>query len=270
MPVPLKRTVEKRRARDLKARPQVRRTFPAEEILRNLARSVLTRQLHPLIIMPGDIILDGEGRWRGMMLESPDFEFDVICVDRELTPSEIGELQLISAMHSTALNPFDQSVAIRDWLAQNAGSTAKELAIKIDLGQAMISKLNSLWGTIPSVIKAAEEGKIGPSAWYQMSLLPQSEQNGLLQMHLSGLPSAQIAEAVRKARQPAKPASTVKLSRIRLPLPTGCVVLVTGEEMDGDGLVDALSSALEAAKKGNKEGIDVKTLSRVLADKAKG
>src|SRR5258708_6072057 len=74
----VKRTIEKRRARDLKATPQVRKTFPAEEVLRQLAKSVMTRQLHPLVILPSDVILDGECRWRGVMLVQPDHEFDVI------------------------------------------------------------------------------------------------------------------------------------------------------------------------------------------------
>src|SRR5260370_52858 len=63
MPQLVKKSVEKRRARVLKTRPQVRKTFPSEAELRSLARSVMKRQLHPLIIMPDDTILDGECRW---------------------------------------------------------------------------------------------------------------------------------------------------------------------------------------------------------------
>ena len=43
----MKKSVEKRRARVLKTRPQVRKTFPPEAELRSLARSVIKRQLHP-------------------------------------------------------------------------------------------------------------------------------------------------------------------------------------------------------------------------------
>src|SRR6516164_8204302 len=118
MPQLLKKSVEKRRARVLKTRPQVRKTFPPEAELRSLARSVMKRQLHPLIILPDDNILDGECRQRGLMLENPDYEVDVVVVDRELTPTEICELQLISAMHSTSLPAFDQALACKAWTDQ--------------------------------------------------------------------------------------------------------------------------------------------------------
>lgn len=110
----VKRSIEKRRARLLNAKPQARKTFPSEAELRLLGRSVIKRQLHPLIILPDDFILDGECRWRGLMLENPDFECDVIVVDGELSPAEVGELQLISALHSTGLAPYDQAVACKD------------------------------------------------------------------------------------------------------------------------------------------------------------
>ena len=142
MPQPPKKAVEKRLARVLKTRPQVRKTSPAEDVLRSLARSVMKRQIHPLILLPDDVILDGECRWRGMMLESPDFEMDVIVVDRELSPGGIGEIPLISALHSTALPAYDQAVSVKDWLANNPGSTAKEFAEKIDRDPSMVGKLN--------------------------------------------------------------------------------------------------------------------------------
>ena len=55
----VKNTIEKRRARVLKTRPQVRKTFPPEAELRALARSVIKRQLHPFIILQDNVILDG-------------------------------------------------------------------------------------------------------------------------------------------------------------------------------------------------------------------
>ncbi|HEY7314604.1 MAG TPA: hypothetical protein VH643_34970, partial [Gemmataceae bacterium] len=70
MPQLVKKSVEKRRARFLKTRPQVRKTFPPEADLRSLARSVMKQQMHPLIILPDDTVLDGECRLRGLMLEN--------------------------------------------------------------------------------------------------------------------------------------------------------------------------------------------------------
>jgi len=267
MPQLVKKSVEKRRARILKTRPQVRKTFPPEADLRSLARSVMKQQMHPLIILPDDTVLDGECRLRGLMLENPDFEADVIVVDRELSPVEVCELQLISAMHSTSLPPFDQALAAKAWLDQNPGATAKELAGKIDRDASMLTRLNSLWKTVPAVQKAAEEGKIGPKAWYQISLLPPAEQAGLLEMYLAGTSAGQIAEFCRKKRASGTPA--VRLSRVKIAMPRGMSVVVTGNDIGMSELVELLSQTLAAARKA-AEQYDVKTFQSMMRDKAKG
>jgi ParB family transcriptional regulator, chromosome partitioning protein len=268
MPQPVKRAVEKRRARLLKTRKNVRKTFPPEADLRALARSVMKRQLHPFVILPEDVILDGECRWRGLMLENPEFEVDVIVVDRELPPAEITELQLISALHSTTLSAYDQSFSCKEWMEATPGATAKELAEKIDRDPSMLTRLLSLWKCIPPVIKAAEEGKIGPKAWYQISLLPEAEMAGLLAMHLSGMPADQIASISRQKRKPASTAPAARLSRVRCALPSGVQIVVSGAELSLDELIEAFGEAAKEAKRAREQGLDIKTMSRVMADKA--
>jgi len=267
---PIKKAVEKRRARMLKTRPQVRKTFPAESDLRALARSVIKRQLHPFIILPDDIILDGECRWRGLMLENPDFEVDVIVVDRELTPAEVCELQMISAMHSTSLSAYDQALACKEWMEQNPGATAKELAAKIDRDGSLLTRLLALWKTIPSVVKAAEEGKIGLKAWYSISLLPEADQSGMLEMHLAGMPTAQIVELSRKKRQPASAGATLKVNRIKCEVPgKGATVVVSGEAISLDDMIEAMVELTKLAKRESEKGLDAKTFERVCKDLAK-
>ena len=268
----VKRSIEKRRARFLKAKPQARKTFPPEADLRLLGRSVIKRQLHPLIILPDDVILDGECRWRGLMLENPDFECDVIVVDRELAPGEAGEIQLISALHSTGLAPYDQAVACKEWLENNRGATATQLAEKIDRDLSMLTRLNSLWKTIPAVVKAAEDGKIGPKTWYQISLVEQKDQHELLEMYLSGMPSAQIAEISRKKRAPASANTGGKVSRIKCQVPgKGMTVVVSGDAIAIGDMIEALVELVRLAKRESEKGIDARTFEevcRALAKKA--
>jgi len=266
MPQLVKKSVEKRRARVLKTRPQVRKTFPPDAELRALARSVMKRQLHPLIILPDDLILDGECRWRGLMLENPEFEVDVIVVDRELGPGEACELQLISAMHSTSLCAYDQAQACKEWMDQNPRASAKELAEKIDRDPSMLTRLNSLWKTIPAVVKAAAEGRIGPKAWYQISLLPQSDQAGLLDLHLAGSPAGQIAEFCGKKRT--NGTSVVRLSRVKIAMPRGATVVISGNELNMAEVVELLSETLKEARKA-AEQYDVKTFQSMMRDKSK-
>jgi hypothetical protein len=201
------------------------------------------------------------------MLENPEYEVDVVVVDRELSPVEICELQLISAMHSTSLSAFDQALACKAWMDQNPGATAKELAAKIDRDPSMLTRLNSLLKTIPAVVKAAEEGKIGPKAWYQISLLPESEQATLLDLYLGGAPASQIAEFCRKKRTSGVPG--VKVSRIKAELPSGVCIVASGKELSLDDFIESLGEAQREAKKAREEGLDVRTFQAVLRDRAK-
>lgn len=266
----VKRSIEKRRASLLKTKPQARKTFPSEAELRLLGRSVIKRQVHPLIILPNDVVLDGECRLRGLMLENPDFECDVIVVDRELAPGEEGEIQLISSLHSTGLAPYDQAVACKEWLGNNPGATATQLAEKIDRDPSMLTRLNSLWKTIPAVVKAAQEGRIGPKAWYQISLVDQRDQPELLEMYLSGMPSAKISELSRKKRTQVPGSTGGKVSRIKCQVPgKGVTVVVSGEAIAIGDMIEALVELIRLAKREREKGIDARTFEKVCRALAK-
>src|SRR5262249_23512566 len=132
---------------------------------------------------------------------------------------------------------------------------------------SMLTRLNSLWKTIPPVVKAAEEGRIGPKAWYQISLLPQSDQAELLGLYLAGSPAGQIAEFCRKKRTNGTPA--VKLARIKAVLPSGVCIVASGEGLTLDDLIESLGEAQREAKKAREQRLDAKTFSAVMRDKAK-
>jgi hypothetical protein len=266
----VKRTVEKRRARDLKVRANVRKTFPPEAELRALARSFMRRAIHPLIISVGNVIYDGECRHRGLMLENPDFEADVIVVDRELTPAEVCEIQMISAMHSTSLSSYDQALACKEWMTQNPGATAKQLAEKIDRDASMVGILLSLWRCTPAVIEAAAQNKIGPKAWKQISFLPEEEQSGLLELHLAGMPAAQIAEISRKKRNgSAVVAQGVTRLKSAIPGRKATLQIVFEQDTTLEGMIEAVQEWVKIAKKESDRGSSAKTLERVCRDLAK-
>lgn len=271
MPPVTKRAVEKRRANTLKTRPQVRKTFPPEAELRALARSVMKQQIHPLIVLHPDILLDGECRWRGVMLENPEFELDCIVVEKEPTPAEITEMQLVSGLHSNALTPHDQAVACRDWLNLTPGATTGDLAAKIDRDPSMVVKLVSLFKTIPAVQKAAAEGKVGPKAWYQISLLPEADQQGLLEMYLSGMPASQVEQISRDKRRarPAPATDAARVQRVKCDLPGGMSVVVSGQAVSLEESIEALGNAIKEMKRARELGYTAKTFAAAMRDKAK-
>jgi hypothetical protein len=74
----------------------------------------------------------------------------------------------------------------------------------------------------------------------------------------------ELARAVRRKRN----VSTVKVSRLVIPLSSGYTVTVAGPEI---GFDEALESCAEVVKEGRKAQaqMDVKTWARVQAEKAK-
>lgn len=265
-----KKSVEKRCARALKVRANVRKTFPPEAELRALGRSVIKRQIHPLIVL-GDIILDGECRWRGVMLEKPDHELDVIAVDREMTGVEVCELQLVSAMHSATLTSYDQALACKEWMAANPQAAAKDLAEKIDRDPSMVGILLSLWRCIPAVHKAAEEGKIGPKAWKPISLLPEDQQPELLQMHLTGMAATQIAKISRQRRNGSGEEESVKVTRLVSKVPgRSATITIAGQDLSLTDAIEIVQEWLKLAKKSAEEGLSAKTFAKAMSDKADG
>jgi hypothetical protein len=62
----------------------------------------------------------------------------------------------------------------------------------------------------------------------------------------------------------------VKLARVRCPLPDGTTtVVVSGLEMSLENYIDVLQSALDLAKRANKDALDVRTAERVWKHRAK-
>jgi hypothetical protein len=53
------------------------------------------------------------------------------------------------------------------------------------------------------------------------------------------------------------------------PLATGTKVTVTGAAMTLDGYIEALTAALDAARKASREALDVRTAEKVWKDRAK-
>src|SRR5262249_37153207 len=110
------------------------------------------------------------------------------------------------------------------------------------------------------------EGKVGISDCYEASKLPEADQVDLLAMKLSGASRDQIARVARKARQGNAPA--VKLARVKIAMPQGATVVLTGSELGMADVVELLTETLKEARK-VADQYDVKTWVRMMADRSK-
>jgi len=236
--------------------------------LRVLNGSLRKKQWVPLIAKPDGSIIDGWRRWCAAMLDGKPEQLDVIITDEALTPAEIKEIQLVTALHRADLTPYEQFVGCRDWLALNQGATAKDLAARIDRDPSTLVRILSLAKCTPSVQSAAEDGKLGPSEWYAISKVPEHEQQAMLAAKLAGASRDQLEKQGKKLRHGTVPVLRVK--RLSIPVDAhGRSVTIAGGDLSLDDAIELLQDALKSARKAQSENLDGKTWVQVMKRKAK-
>lgn len=247
-----------------KTEKQVREVKDTPE-LRELGKSLLERQLQPVIARNNGVLVAGHRRLRAAILVGKP-TLDVIITDENLSDSQVKQIQMVENIHRADLSGYEKYLGCAELMCCNPAWSMKDLAEALHLDPSMVTRLLSPSKCVAAWQEALKHGTVGVSDCYAASKLQESEQAGLLALKLSGASRDQIEAKGRKSRTVE---STVKVSRVRCPVASGATVVVSGPEMSLDGLIEALGQALDAAKKASKEGIDVKTLARVMADKAK-
>ena len=186
-----------------------------------------------------------------------------------LTETQFKLIRLAENIHRTDLTAYQKWLAGTELMCGNPGWKLLDLAEHLHLDPSSVTRLMSPSKCIPAWQEALKAGTVGISDCYAASKLPEAEQASLLALKLSGASRDQLEQAGRKARVTSSTAGTVKLARIRCPLPTGTTVVVSGPEMALEDLISALSTTLELARRANKDSLDVRTAEKVWKDKAK-
>jgi ParB family transcriptional regulator, chromosome partitioning protein len=251
---------------DLKTEAQVRKTFDEEELRllgENIKRFGL---LQPLLVRKDGVLLAGERRYRAMLLMGIR-EAQVIVTEKVLSDSEVRLIQLTENMHRADLSGHEKWQACAELMCMNPSWQMKDLAEHVRLDPSMVTRLLSPSKCVPAVQEALAAGKIGISDCYAISKLPEAEQAGLLALKLKGASRDSIEQAGRKSRNGGSPA--VKVSRLRCVLPSGVVVQFSGEGIALEDAIEAMKDLTAELKRAIEQGLDSKTVVRVLADKAK-
>ena len=245
---------------------QPRKSFD-EEALRRLAESLKAQgQLQPVGAKPDGTLLWGERRLRAAKLAGLH-ELQVIVTDRHMSESEIRVIQFTENMLREDLKPIEQVDGLEELARLNPGITNKALADLVHLDPSMVTRLRAIAKVIPAVREALASGKIGLSTAYAIGKCESpADQERMLAQALSGASRDAIEQAGRQSRN-SKPA-TVRLSRVKIAMPQGASVVISGKELSMPELVDLLSETLKEARKA-AEQFDVKTFQSMMRDKAK-
>lgn len=248
-----------------KVAPQARRHFDEAE-LRQLGESLKVKQLQPVLARPDGSLIAGERRFRAASLAGLA-ALDVVISEEPLTETQIKVFQLTENLHRADLRDAEKWRACEELLRLNPGWSNKDLAAHLKLGESTVTKYLSPTRCIPEVQEALEAGRLGVTAVYEISRMPADQQAELLQLKLSGASRDALADRIRKQKNQSVP--QVRVKRIACPLPSGTSVVVSGEDLSLDDLIEALADAQKEARKAREQGLDPKTFAALMKDKAK-
>jgi ParB family chromosome partitioning protein len=233
-----------------------------------LGESLLKGQQSPIIVGPlaggNRRVFDGSRRVRAALGKGIKKLLGVVS-DRNLTPEELAQFQLISDIHKKHLTPYERSMAALGIEQGNPGLTVKQMAAAIDMEESLLWKYLQAKKLSPESLEAYREGKIGLTDALEVSKLPHGEQPRLLELILGGA-SRDEARASRKRGN--GPPAAVRMSKIKCPLPSGHVVTVAGDEISLEDAIEAVSECLKHMKAALSRGLTAKSAQNVWKDVA--
>jgi ParB/RepB/Spo0J family partition protein len=234
---------------------QPRKEFPLIT-LQQLNASLIVRQLKPLLAKPDGTIIDGARRYRAALLGGIS-ELDVIVTDELLDDSAMQEIQLVSAMHTADLTPWEKSQGCLELLRLHPGWQHKELAKCLNIDSGYVTKLLAAEKCDAEAREAFKAGKLGVNDMYELSRKEVEEQRQWLAGKLGG--------KVRKRAEAAE-----RTAKVKVALPGGVTVTLAGKSMSWDEIILTLTECTKEARKAQNSAVSVKSWSAVMADRAKG
>jgi ParB-like chromosome segregation protein Spo0J len=194
-------------------------------------------------------------------------ELEAKIIDDPVTEAECKRLQFIENALRQDLTGYEQWQGCVELLRLNPEWTQKQLAEQLHLDPSMVIRLLSPSKCIESVQAALAQGRIGISDCYAISRLEQAEQEAALAMKLNGASRDELASHARRQKSSAIP--NVRMDRVKCELGGGVTVIVAGNDLGLDEVIDALRNAQKEALKGRDQNLDVKTWSAVMRDRAR-
>ncbi len=225
-----------------------------------LARGVLV----PLLARPNGIIIDGWRRYLAAERKGIK-ELPVIITDKP--EMEIRGIQLATVFHKADLTGHEKWLACSELMCMNPGWQMKDLAEFLHVDPSTVTRLLSPSRCSPEWQQALKDGVAGVSDCYAASKMPENEQASLLRLKLSGASRDSIERVGRTKRNGSGP--SVKLSRVKCLLASGVLIVVSGEGLSLDDLIESLGEAQRQAKKAREQNLDIRTFEAVLKDKSK-
>lgn len=219
------------------------RKVEIDDGIRELCNSIVANGLlQPLIGLDNHHLIAGFRRLAALRLAKIEAA-SVLVYPSTLTPSQIKVINLTENVQRVDLSEPEIYLSCSELLKLNPEWARKDLATHLGKDPSTVTRWLSPDDLIPEARQAFLDGKFGFAKAYAIAKLPPEAQGGLLALTLSGATRDELESHGRRRRASAVPA--VRASKIRVPLVSGPVVTIAGEEVS---MEEALEAVLEAAK----------------------
>lgn len=266
--------VEQVRGADLVCLPQVRdRSGFGDEELAGLAQSIREAGvLQPLLVRrDGDrlVVVDGERRLRAARLAGLDM-VPVIIEDAALAEGQILHRQLVIDAQRVGLSPMERASAIQR-LMQATDWTAREVAVKLGISPAQVSKLLALTVLPRDVQDAVASGRMAMSAAYELARIADNDERERLASEV--LSGALTRDALAlKVRETSGPRTAAKVrrkpaprERIRIQLGDGRSVSVSAPSLVLEDMANWLVKLAAKLRKAGEQGCTLAEAVRLVS-----
>jgi ParB family transcriptional regulator, chromosome partitioning protein len=243
----------------------VRKHF-SEESLRQHADSLKKDgQLRPLLVLRDGTLVAGERTLRAAKDFAGLTHVDVKVLEGELSQSEIKNLQLVENLLREALSDRDVYLACNELMALNPTWLKKDLAASLHFDASMVTRIFAVDDLIPEAKEAFLAGAFGFAKTYAIVKGSKEDQPRKLAAILSGASRDNVErqERIRRGKNP-----QVKLSRVKIAMPQGASVVVSGSGLNMAQLIELLTDTLKEARRAAAQ-YDVRTFVSMMRDKAK-
>jgi len=251
--------------------PQVREVFD-EQLLAGLAASLKeVGQLQPVrLFRHGERFLmeDGERRYRACKLAG--FKTIAAIIEaRQLTEGDILLRQCSCDFQRVDLSPMEKAVAMERLMAET-GMKGNEVASRLGVSTAMVSRLLSLLALPEPIRQALKEGKIPASAGYELSKIEDAATQAEMAERLAAgkITRDGVADARKAARRQTNGKLPAGQKRVTAALGDGRAVTVSCPGETIDDFIAVLEEVLAKARKGRTQGFALDTLIRFLRDQS--
>ena len=251
-----------------RSKPQARQTFD-QSALMELADSLVTGQLQPIGVLSDYTLIWGERRLRAALLKKEITHLWAAVFNQEVSESEFLLMRAAENFQRADLTESEKWLTCEELCDANPQWQLQDLAGHLHLSPGTITKadvsleMHTARGRRPWLPGALAFGDCYESA----AGLPEADQAALLTLKLSGASRDAIVQAGRKSRNGNTPA--VRLSRVKIAMPQGATVVISGKKVSMAEVVELLTETLKEARKA-AEHFDVRTWEKMMADKSKG